>query len=199
MARGAPDLQSGSVTLPSTFPSGIWWESWESNPVGSSTERDVVQTCPVTLPSTVPRGGRRDSHPLQQGSQPCTDTLRTRPPYASTWRESNSHPSLIGRLPSPLGYRWLSRIVWVIGVAPTASRSRTERSTTELHPDAEKLPCQKASNYPAAVTPHGGPRNSRAKRVASESNTAVPDLEFGPFSQKERRMRLELAKCGRGN
>jgi hypothetical protein len=73
------------------------------------------------------RGWREGALPL---SYPCRTYMRPRAAY--------------------------QRIVWVTGIAPATSRSRTPRSTTELHPD---------------------------RRIASESNTASPVLESRPFPE----------------
>lgn len=65
----------------------------------------------------------------------------------------------------------VARSVWVAGLAPAASCSRSTRSTFELHPDARaharchalrdgKKPCLKAGHHPAALLPHGGPHES---------------------------------------
>lgn len=44
------------------------WKRWDSHPVVPKAA--ALQTAPVTLPSTLPWGDRRDLHPLPRGSHP---------------------------------------------------------------------------------------------------------------------------------
>ena len=82
--------------------------------------------------------------------------LRHRP--QSAWSESNTLLSLIGQPHDPRATGG-KELVWVVGIAPTTSRTRTARSAPELHPYA---PCLMAGIEPAAVTPHGGPTRGQA-------------------------------------
>ena len=116
--------------------------------------------------------------------------LRHRP--QSAWSESNTLLSLIGQPHDPRATGG-KELVWVVGLAPTASRTRTARSAPELHPYA---PCLMAGIEPAAVTPHGGPtrgqaiaRRQRIERCwpgfgvqapRPEGNASVPPEGFEP-------------------
>ena len=65
--------------------------------------------------------------------------------------------------------------VWVTGIAPATSRSRTPRSATELRPENSPPGC------------------GRWRHAASESNTASPGLESRPFPRRRRKTAADEA------
>jgi hypothetical protein len=125
--------------------------------------------------------------------------LRLRP--QSAWKES--HLRRLAYQASTLLLSYRREMVWVTRLARAASRSRSARSTFELHPE-EKLPCLKVGHHPTALLPHGGPlaRESEAddSHTAQELNPATLDLESRSCtSTRDVNSGRRLAQWMRGN
>lgn len=95
-------------------------------------------------------GDRWDLHPFRRGSRPRSSTASDSTTISPPWRTCTSIARLSAKC-SALELR-AETPVWVTGIAPAASSSRTTRSAPELHPDDVVYVVGVAPTFPRSRT-----------------------------------------------